>query len=135
MDKIRAAGKYYRACCEYRSQKNRSVKGRFFYDTFTTNPPNGHTWAEGVSWQINEDRRFIRWEAFQLIKAQALIRSILARRAVHFALLSPDTDALPRAVDYCMREEIQCAPWPDLGDYIIDVFKTQTPNGDKYIVS
>ena len=58
--------------------------------------------------------RFQRWEGIQLTKAQAVVRGMLTRRVVHSAMCSPDADALPRAIDYCQRADIECPPFPKI---------------------
>ena len=63
---------------------------------------------------IRERRRFQIWEAVQLTKAQAVVRGMLTRRVVHSAMCSPDADALPRAIDYCQRADIECPPFPKI---------------------
>jgi len=59
-------------------------------------------------------RRFQVWESTQLTKAQAVVRGMLTRRVVHSAMCSPDADALPRAIDYCQRADIECPPFPKI---------------------
>jgi len=43
-----------------------------------------------------------------------MVRGMLTRRVVHFAMCSPDADALPRAMDYCQRADIECPPFPKI---------------------
>jgi len=61
-----------------------------------------------------EQVRFQRWEAHSLTKVQAVVRGVLTRRVVHSAMCSPDADALPRAIDYCQRADIECPPFPKI---------------------
>ena len=61
-----------------------------------------------------EQVRFQRWEGNSLTKAQAVVRGVLTRRVVHTAMCSPDADALPRAIDYCQRANIECPPFPKI---------------------
>lgn len=80
----------------------------------------GNICADRLMWKlypvmdVEKMRRFQIWEAIQLTKVQAIVRGMLTRRVVHSAMCSPDADALPRAIDYCQRTDIECPPFPKL---------------------
>jgi hypothetical protein len=94
---------YYDRTRPNRTRESELWMIQFRSRTFFETPDHLKGWMmedERCEWQREQNMKFIHFESVAVVEFQALVRGMLTRRKVHFALLSGDDDALGRVMGW-----------------------------------